>query len=167
MNSYRLSIFKKILTALTIVSFLFLIGLSLKNKIQKAKPALTTVTVYFLNTKLNPIFSCIKVFPVSRQVEQNDNLPKVTLEALIAGVTPAERAAGYLTSINSGVIVERVTIYNKVVTANFDSTLENHVAGSCRVQAIRAQITKTLKQFDQIKKVIISINGRTRDILKS
>ena len=40
------------------------------------------------------------------------------------------------------------------------------VAGSCRVLAIRAQIESTLKQFPSIKKVVISVNGRTGEVLQ-
>ncbi len=52
------------------------------------------------------------------------------------------------------------------VSVDFDETLEKAVGGSCRVAAIRSQITKTLLQFPSFKKVIISINGRTEDILQ-
>lgn len=49
---------------------------------------------------------------------------------------------------------------------DFDERLEFQVGGSCRVAAISAQIRETLKQFPQVKEVIISINGRTEDILQ-
>jgi len=44
--------------------------------------------------------------------------------------------------------------------------LQYQVGGSCRVSAIRAQIIETLKQFSTVKNVVISINGRTEDILQ-
>jgi spore germination protein GerM len=44
--------------------------------------------------------------------------------------------------------------------------LEFQVGGSCRVAAIRAQITDTLKQFPPVDEVIISIDDRTEDILQ-
>ncbi len=49
---------------------------------------------------------------------------------------------------------------------DFDKTLDQNVAGSCRVIAIRAEITQTLKQFPNVNDVIISIDGRTEDILQ-
>ena len=49
---------------------------------------------------------------------------------------------------------------------DFDEQLEFQVGGSCRVSAIRAQIIQTIKQFSTVKDVIISINGRTEDILQ-
>ncbi|MFP3868831.1 MAG: GerMN domain-containing protein [Desulfobacteraceae bacterium] len=50
--------------------------------------------------------------------------------------------------------------------ADFDQTLEYRVAGSCRVQAIRAQIEHTLRQFPTVTEVVISINGKTEEILE-
>ncbi|PIP22172.1 MAG: hypothetical protein COX38_02115, partial [Candidatus Nealsonbacteria bacterium CG23_combo_of_CG06-09_8_20_14_all_39_25] len=47
-----------------------------------------------------------------------------------------------------------------------DEQLEFQVGGSCKVSAIRAQITQTLKQFPTVDEVVISINGRTEDILQ-
>ena len=49
---------------------------------------------------------------------------------------------------------------------DFDSNLEKNVGGSCRVAAIRNQITQTLLQFKTVQSVIISIDGRTEDILQ-
>jgi len=53
-----------------------------------------------------------------------------------------------------------------VAKADFDEQLEFQVGGSCRVSAIRAEITQTLKQFSTVKEVVISIDGRTEDILQ-
>jgi spore germination protein GerM len=50
--------------------------------------------------------------------------------------------------------------------ADFNERLEYQVGGSCRVSAIRAQISETLKQFPTIKDVIILINGRKEDVLQ-
>jgi len=47
-----------------------------------------------------------------------------------------------------------------------DKQIEYQMGGSCRVSAIRSQITQNLLQFPTIKNVIISVNGRTEDILQ-
>lgn len=62
--------------------------------------------------------------------------------------------------------IQKLTIENNVARVDFDKQLEYQVGGSCRVAAIRAQITQTLKQFPTVKEVIISIDGRTEDILQ-
>jgi spore germination protein GerM len=59
-----------------------------------------------------------------------------------------------------------LTIEDGVAKVDFNEQLEYEVSGSCRVSAIRAQITETLKQFPTVKEVIISIDGRTEDILQ-
>ena len=59
-----------------------------------------------------------------------------------------------------------MTIADETAKVDFDETMEKGMGGSCRVSAIRAQITETLKQFSTVKDVIISVNGRTEDILQ-
>ncbi|MBU3925210.1 GerMN domain-containing protein, partial [Patescibacteria group bacterium] len=55
---------------------------------------------------------------------------------------------------------------NGIAKVDFDERLEFQAGGSCRVAAIRAEITETLKQFPTVNNVVISINGRTEDILQ-
>jgi len=128
--------------------------------------AKTKIEVYFNNLKLDPQVSCNKVFSVDREVGQTQGVARAALEELLKGPTDAEKNDGYYTSINTGVKIQKLTIENGVAKVNFDEQLENAVGGSCRVSAIRAQIVATLKQFSTIKDIIISINGRTADILQ-
>ena len=62
--------------------------------------------------------------------------------------------------------VNSLIIEDDIVKVDFDEQLEYQIGGSCRVMAIRSQITGTLVQFSEINNVIISINGRTEDILQ-
>lgn len=124
------------------------------------------VELYFNNDNLDPEFSCNKVFPVEREIPKTQAVARASLEELLKGPTNEEKLEGYFTSINSGVKIQSLTIENGVAKVDFDETLEFQVGGSCRVAAIRAQITQTLKQFPTVKEVIISINGRTEDILQ-
>ena len=109
---------------------------------------------------------CTAVVPLERTVAATSSVARVALEALLAGPTDAERADGYFSSIPSGVHVQKLSIVNGVAYADFDQTLDRAVGGSCRVAAIRAQITKTLTQFSSVDSVVISIDGRTGDILQ-
>lgn len=122
--------------------------------------------LYFNNEKLDPEISCNKVFPVEREVYKTETPARRALELLLKGPLSEEIQNGYLTSINSGVKIQSITINNGIAKVDFDEQLQNAVGGSCRVSAIRAQITQTLKQFPSVKSVIISINGRTEDILQ-
>jgi len=125
------------------------------------------VKVYFNNNKMDPEYSCNKVFPVERQIIKTPAVARAALEELLKGdVTDKENLDGFTTSINPGVKIQKLIIENNVAKVDFDEQLEYQVGGSCRVAAISAQITETLKQFPSIKSVIISINGRTEDILQ-
>ena len=77
-----------------------------------------------------------------------------------------EKEQGFLTNINEGVKIQSLVIEEGIAKVDFDEQLEYQVGGSCRVEAIRAEITETLKQFETVSDVIISINGRTEDILQ-
>lgn len=124
------------------------------------------VKAYFGNSRLDPEFSCNKVFPVERDVPKTQSIGRAALEEMLAGPEGNEKNDGFFTSINPGVKIQKLTIVNGVARVDFNDVLEASVGGSCRVSAIRAQITETLKQFSSVKQVIISINGRTEDILQ-
>jgi hypothetical protein len=124
------------------------------------------VKVFFNNDNLDPEFSCNKVFPVEREIPKTLAVARAALEELLKGPADSEKNQGFFTSINPGVKIQKLTIENGVARVDLDEKLEFQVGGSCRVSAIRAQITETLKQFPTVKEVIISINERTEDILQ-
>ena len=124
------------------------------------------IKVFFNNNNLDPEFSCNKVFPVEREVAKTQAIARVALEELLKGVNEEEKNQGYFTNINPNVTIQSLKIENGIAYVDFNEQLEFQVGGSCRVSAIRAQITQTLKQFSTIKDVIISINGRKEDILQ-
>jgi len=124
------------------------------------------VKAYFNNSNMDPEFSCNKVFPVERVIPQTQAVARAALEEMLKGPTESEKKEGFFTSINPNVKIQKLTIENGVAKVDFDEQLEFQVGGSCRVSAISTQIRETLKQFPTIKDVIISINGRTEDILQ-
>lgn len=126
----------------------------------------TIIKVYFNNNRLDPEFSCNKVFAAERYIPKTQSLARIALEKLLNGPTDSEKNEGFFTSINQGVKIQKLTIANGVAKVDFDEQLEFQVGGSCRVSAIRAEITETLKQFSSVQSVIISINSRTEDILQ-
>ncbi len=125
-----------------------------------------TVKAFFNNNNLDPEISCNKVFPVDRQVAKTTAVARAALEELLKGPSDQEKTDSYSTSINPGVKIQKLTIENGVAKVDFDQTMEEGMGGSCRVSAIRAQIIQTLKQFSTVESVIISVNGRTEDILQ-
>jgi spore germination protein GerM len=137
-----------------------------KEKTEEPKE-LITVKVFFGNSKLNPgVEDCRLVYPVERKIPKTQAVAIAALEELLKGPTEAEKQEGYFTSINSGVKIQDLNIEDSVAKVDFDEQLEFQVGGSCKVAAIRYQIYQTLEQFPTVKSVIISINGRTEDILQ-
>ncbi|MFA4999092.1 MAG: GerMN domain-containing protein [Candidatus Paceibacterota bacterium] len=125
-----------------------------------------TVKAFFNNSSLDPEYSCNKVFPIERTVDKTQATARAALEELLKGVSTEEESEGYFTSINPGVKINRLVVENGTAEVDFDGQLEFQVGGSCRVSAIRSQITQTLKQFPTVENVVISIDGRTEDILQ-
>lgn len=125
------------------------------------------VKIFLGSSVLNPnAMDCSLVYPLVRIVEKSQAVGRAALEELLKGASQAEKEQGYFSSLNSGVALESLKIENRVAYAAFDEALEQAVGGSCRVSAIRAQIVETLKQFSGVDSVVISIDGRTEDILQ-
>ena len=125
-----------------------------------------TVKVFFNNDLLDPEFSCNRVFSVDREIIKTEAVARAALEELLKGPTDGEKESGFFTNINEGVKIESLSVKEGVAMVEFNEQLEFQVGGSCRVAAIRAQISETLKQFPTVDDVIISINGRTEDVLQ-
>jgi hypothetical protein len=128
---------------------------------------LIEMNIYLNNSNLDPWQSCEKAFPVRRQVSSDSNIYRSAIEALLAGPIKEETAQGYTTELPGEVKLKSVAAdADGVVTADFDRRLERGVAGSCRVGMIRAQIEMTLKQFPEVRGVVISIEGEKEGILQ-
>jgi hypothetical protein len=126
-----------------------------------------TVKIFFGNSKLDPnVPDCSKVYPAERYTTSTPAIGRAALEELLLGPTEAEKNQGFFTSLNSGVKIQSLIIENGLAKVDFDKKLEENLGGSCRVAAISAQIKETLKQFTSVKNVVISIDGRTEDILQ-
>ena len=141
-------------------------GKELRIPVRLKQAETITVKAYFNNDRLDPEFSCNKVFAVERVISKTTTVARAALEELIKGPSAEDIAQGFFTSLPQGVIIQRLAIEKGLATADFNDALEFQVGGSCRVAAIRAQITQTLKQFSNIQEVIVSINGRSEDILQ-
>ncbi len=118
------------------------------------------VFVYFGKIETEEVIGLI------REVEKGLSIEEATLRKLLDGPTEEEKEDGYFTSINEEVMVQSFKIEDGVIFVDFSKELEEGVAGSARVMAIRSQIEETLKQFDTIEEVVISIDGETEDVLQ-
>ncbi len=118
------------------------------------------VYVFFSNANLDPAVSCTKVFPVARVIDDTPSFLLGTLQELLKGPTAEEKNAGYLSEIAPEANIQSLIADEGDVAVDFNPS-PNPGGGSCRVTAIRAQITETLKQFGSVRHVLISSNGST------
>lgn len=129
-------------------------------------PQTRKVKVFFNNSKLDPAFLCDKVFPVTREIDWTEGIGRAAVEELLKGPNTQDKSADYFTNISPNARVNSLVIENGTALIDFSEELGRNAAGSCRATAIRTQITETLKQFTTVNEVVISINGRTKDILQ-
>jgi len=123
-----------------------------------------TVKVYF--GKKDAVDVCTQVFPVERSVVRTEAVARAAIEELIKGPSADEKASGYFSGIDINTKINKLTIVGGTAAIDFNEALEEGVGGSCKVTEIRNQIVETLKQFSSVNNVIISIDGRTEDILQ-
>ncbi len=128
-------------------------------------PAGQTIKVFFPKAD-SANTDCGLVYPLDRKIAPGEDPVNGALGELLEGVTAAEAKQGYLTTINPGVLIKGIEIKSGIASADFTEELQRGVGGSCKVTAIRAQITETLKQFPGVNQVVISIDGRSEDILQ-
>lgn len=136
-------------------------------------PDAITVVVFFMNSGsemgedggVGDI--CTSVHPVERQVSSRTHVYRTALEELADGPSSSEKKEGYTTSLPSGVVLRSVAADAEgIVTADFTSTLERRVVGSCRIRAIREQIEMTLEQFPEVRSIVITVNGEEDGVLR-
>jgi spore germination protein GerM len=135
----------------------------------------SSVNIFFSNTEQDPnTLYCDKTYPTVREISRLTDNPEsrlgeltyVVMKELLKGPTELEKSQGFFTSINVGSKVQKISIVEGVATVDFNQAFNEGVGGSCRVQAIRSQITETLKEFPEIKEVIISVDGEIEEILQ-
>lgn len=134
--------------------------------LKATKPDQMTVKVYFTNNILDPEVTCQKVFAVERQVTKTAGVARAALEELLKGASESEQVQGYSSNLNAGITINSLKIDGQTAYVDFDKQMEEGMGGSCRTAAIRAQIIETLRQFPTISEVVISVEGRTEDILQ-
>lgn len=122
------------------------------------------VKAYFGNSQT--VNDCNKVVALDRVIKKITDIARKTVEVLLQGLSLSENQKGYTNSINPDVKINSLSVFGGTAKIDFNEELQREIGGSCRVATIRAQITETLKQFSSIKEVVISINGRTEDILQ-
>lgn len=136
-------------------------------------PILETVDLYWLLGE--------QLETEQRPVVGTGSLEAKAVEELLWGPAP-RNLAGFQTAIPTpdeiltypgrqpdwGVRVQLLgfTLEGGTATVNLSRELKAYGGGSARVQAIREQITRTLKEFSSVDKVVIAVNGSTEGVLQ-
>lgn len=126
-----------------------------------------TVNVYFSNRAEDPeTMECNKTYPTPRRIPKTQAPARAALEELLKGPDRVEARRGFFTSINPGVRINSLIITNGIAKVDFDALMEIGMGGSCRVSAVRSEITNTLMQFPSVQEVVIGVEGRVEDALQ-
>lgn len=138
------------------------------------------IQVYFAHTSLANEATCVK--PVTRAIPHTLAVGQTAIEELLKGPTPEERAAGFWNAIpdqaqvaayrerlgytGDRVRLNSLRIVGGVAYVDFSAEMEAHGGGSARIMCLRQQIVRTLKQFPTVQEVVISVEGRSEDVLQ-
>jgi spore germination protein GerM len=108
---------------------------------------------------------CGAVFGVERTVPETETAGTVAMQLLLEGPTQEELAQGYISNIPDGTQLNSVNVTNGTAQVDFSAQLAT-AAGSCTIEAIRAQVEETMLQFQNVNEVVISVDGETEEILQ-
>jgi hypothetical protein len=140
-------------------------GISFQDKKARAFEWEKEVNIYLSNGSMGSSGDCSKVFPVKRKVPNAEILGPGALDALLKGASAEEKAKGYSTSINNGVLLQKFEVKGKIAYADFNHRF-SETAGSCNIQAMQSQVANTLSDLPSIGRVVMSVNGETKGILE-
>jgi len=125
------------------------------------------VRIYFSNSREDPeTLHCDVTYPTPRRIKSEEDPMRGAILELLEGPMGSEQQQGFFTSINPGVTLLDFTFVDGVATANFSTQMQFELGGSCRVSAIRSQITETLKQFPGVTEVVIAVEGESEGVLQ-
>ena len=126
-----------------------------------------SVEVYFGNSKSDPsALNCETTYSTQRSIPKTLGVGRASLEQLFQGPTAEEKAEGYFTAIPEGLVINSLKISDGVAYLDLNEKLNEVAGGSCLVSRVRSQIENTLKQFDTVEGVVISVNGSTEGVLQ-
>jgi len=134
---------------------------------EKNESELIAVEVFYANSIKNPeMLDCSLVFPVNRVVKNRGKIYEETLRILLDGPNLDEQTAGYKNMIPESTQLNFAKFNNGILVADFNDKLDYAVGGACWVSAIRSQIEQTMKQWPEVREVVVSVNGKSEYILQ-
>lgn len=122
-------------------------------------PATTTAPASTARTVAAYFVAGEKVAPVARDAAKGTAVGRAAIEALLAGPTSAERAAGLTSAIPAGTKLLGLTIRDGLATVDFDAAFQSG-GGSLSMNERVAQVVHTLTRFPTVQKVAFRIDGK-------
>jgi len=125
-------------------------------------PETRSISLYFVKV----IDEQEEIVEVKREVPHTEAIGRESIMQLLAGPTAEEEDEGFSTSIPEGTGLIGLHIGEGIARADFTAELQEGVAGSAWVTAIRNQIEATLMQFETVDEVIIMVEGESEEVLQ-
>lgn len=134
---------------------------------ERPAAGMLSLQVWFSNDRLNPdTMDCRAVFPVERRVPMTRGVAAATLRALFAGPTPDEAAAGYRSVFSpaSSALLKSLHIRNGTAYVDLHDLGEvlSGATSSCGASEFQAQVSRSLKRYRGITRVIYAFEGKPR-----
>jgi hypothetical protein len=119
------------------------------------------VKLYFPNTKFNPdMLDCSLVYPIEREIAFTPAVATATLNELIKGPTVYEKEQGYFSVLPIETKINSIKIENGILSVDFNKIVESG-GGSCNMASKLSSLNNSLKQFETVNEVIISVEGNS------
>lgn len=116
----------------------------------------------FASKSSNSATNCAQVFPLEREISPVDDLYQATIAELIKPLTATEAAQGFINGLDgTNPELNQLIIKDGKATVDFNYVEKNNIDFTpCRLAAIKAQITETIKAMSGASEVLITKNGR-------
>lgn len=136
----------------------------------KPSPDKVEAKIFFANSEKDPQEEKPDItypIPLTLKSEAPEEIARKMLDQLITGPAESYRKQGYYTALDPATKVNSVKIENNTIRIDFNSRI-NEGGGSCIMDQRRSQIEHTFLNMPgiNIKKVSISVNGDTENVLQ-
>ncbi len=128
-----------------------------------APTTLMTRKIYLAPPTAEAGTDCTQVVALDRSIPSTLLPVEATLRALLREPLALGESSVPYSTIPEGTRLISVVVSGGTAKVVLSNELETYGGGSCRVGAIRAQIERTLMQFSSVRRVEISVPGKTAE----
>ncbi len=123
------------------------------------EPTTRTVNLYFFRPAQSANLTDPFIAPVAREIDGSQAVGAATLQALLAGPTPAEQAAGFASNIPADTLLLGLDIADGLATVDLSGNYESG-GGTLSMTARLAEVVFTLTQFPTVDEVAFRLDGQ-------